>query len=66
LPDDEVYAAAFDYALGLVAKPSGALQTSPRLLQEGIKLSAQETIEKEVAQLNVFIPAIAKVSAAKS
>ncbi|HBS21691.1 MULTISPECIES: enoyl-CoA hydratase-related protein [Thalassospira] len=61
-PDADVHAAARDYALCLAAKPTEALQTSRRLLNEGLTLSASEAIEKEAAYLNSLIPAVAKAS----
>lgn len=57
LPDSDVLAAARDYAAGLAAKPHDALQATRRLLSEGRTATAVEAIEKEVAHLNVLIPA---------
>ncbi|AQH02534.1 enoyl-CoA hydratase [Burkholderia sp. KK1] len=60
--DADVRAAANDYASCLAAKPPGALQAARRLLQEGATLPAREAIEKELAHLNTFIPAVVGTS----
>ncbi|WP_069264134.1 enoyl-CoA hydratase/isomerase family protein [Paraburkholderia nodosa] len=62
LPDAEVLAAANDYAARLAAKPPEALHATRHLLQEASTLPGREAIEREVAQLNIFIPAAAKAS----
>lgn len=64
MPDADAHAAARDYAVRLAAKPQQALRATRRLLVEGTTLSAREAIGKEVAHLNILIPAIAKVSGA--
>jgi len=62
MPDADVHAAANEYAARLAAKPQDALLATRRLLQEGSTLPAREAIEREVTQLNVFIPAVARAS----
>lgn len=66
MPDNEVHAAAQAYAVSLAAKPAEALRASRRLLNQASTLSVVEAIEKEVACLNYFIPAVAKRSSAQS
>ena len=65
LPDSDVHAAAQAYAKSLAAKPAEALRASRRLLNEASTLPVSEAIEKEVACLNHFIPALTQRSAAK-
>lgn len=64
MPDAELGAAARDYAGRLAAKPQEALRATRRLLREGSTSPVSEAIEKEVAHLNLMIPAIAKASGA--
>jgi enoyl-CoA hydratase/carnithine racemase len=58
VPDADVRATADEYCALLSAKPPTALQSMRRLLLEGATLPASEAIQRELAHLNAFIPAV--------
>ncbi|KLU24017.1 enoyl-CoA hydratase [Caballeronia mineralivorans PML1(12)] len=62
VPDADVRAAADEYCALLSAKPPTALQSMRRLLREGATLPASEAIQRELAHLNEFIPAVTRRS----
>jgi enoyl-CoA hydratase/carnithine racemase len=62
VPDADVRATADEYCALLSAKPPTALQSMRRMLQEGATLPASEAIQRELAQLNAFIPAVTRRS----
>ncbi|WP_109480319.1 enoyl-CoA hydratase-related protein [Paraburkholderia sp. C35] len=58
VPNEDVHQTARAYAAQLASKPPSALQATRRLLQEGATSSAADAIERELAYLNAYIPAV--------